>query len=99
MSRSEVQTLIEAAPGQLKLHLLLMLNCGFTQQDVADLGQEEVDWLAGMISRRRSKTGDHVTVPMVSYRLWPETFELLRRFRSGGCSPTWNDAVCSKTRS
>ena len=58
MSRSEVQTLIEAAPGQLKLHLLLMLNCGFTQQDVADLGQEEVDWLAGMISRRRSKTGD-----------------------------------------
>ncbi len=40
----EVKRLLAAARGQLKLHILLMLNCGMTQQDISDLRPSEVDW-------------------------------------------------------
>ncbi|SIO67782.1 Site-specific recombinase XerD [Singulisphaera sp. GP187] len=76
----EVAKLITAAPGQLKLHLLLMINCGMTQIDISDLHPSEVDWKRGRIKRKRSKTEDHEHVPTVEYPLWPRTWELLQRF-------------------
>ncbi len=80
----EAIKLVEAAPGQLKLHLLLMLNCGFTQSDISSLRHDEIDLKAGMIARQRSKTrvrhGD--SVPKVVWTLWPITLELLRKYRS-----------------
>jgi integrase len=79
----EVRRVITAAPGQLKLHLLLMLNCGMTQQDVSDLQDDEVDWQEGRVVRKRSKTSDNENVPVVNYKLWPLTWTLLRRYRSG----------------
>lgn len=79
----EVRRVIGEAPGQLKLHLLLMANCGFTQQDVSDLADDEVDWSGGRIIRKRSKTGDKESVPTVEYPLWPLTWELLQKHRSG----------------
>ena len=82
MTPDEVRTIIEAAPGQLKLHLLFMLNFRFLQQDVSDLAWAEVDWENGRITRKRSNTDDKAGVPTLSYRLWPQTLELLRRFRS-----------------
>lgn len=39
----EVQRVITEAPDQLKLHLLLMVKCGFTLTDVSDLLDAEVD--------------------------------------------------------
>ena len=80
----EVQTALEKATGQLRLHLLLMLNCGMTQRDISDLKDEEVDWNAGRIRRKRSKTANHDNVPVVEYLLWPRTFDLLKEYRSGG---------------
>jgi integrase len=80
---AEVQQVIKEAPGKLKLALLLMANCGFTQADVSDLGDEEVDWQSGRITRKRSKTGEWENVPVVCYKLWPQTFELLKKYRSG----------------
>ena len=77
----EVRTLVDASTGQLTLHLLLMINCGFTQQDVADLVQDEIDWKLGTITRKRSKTRQHEDVPTVTYRLWKRTFELLKQHR------------------
>lgn len=72
----EARQMIEQAPGQLRLHLLLMLNCGFYQSDIADLRHAEID--GGYITRQRSKTRHHGDcVPTVSYRLWPVTLELL----------------------
>jgi integrase len=59
-----------------------MLNCGFTQQDIADLHPSEVDWEQGRIRRKRSKTSDRDKVPVVDYILWRETFDLLIRYRS-----------------
>jgi integrase len=83
MTVEEVRTLIEKAKGQFRLHLLLMLNCGFTQKDISDLRQDEVDWAVGRIVRKRGKTARHANVPTVEYVLWPETFALLRAHRSG----------------
>jgi integrase len=77
MTPEEVKGLIEAAPGQLKLHLLLMANCGYTQTDIAELRPDQVDWKAGRIKRKRSKTENHADVPEVDYKLWPVTLALL----------------------
>ena len=79
----EFRLLMKHATGQTPLHLLLMANCGMTQIDVAELRDSEVDWSAGRIVRKRSKTEGHGQVPVVDYKLWPRTFELLRSHRSG----------------
>jgi len=71
-----------AASDCTKLYILLMLNCGMTQGDISDLLVTEVDWTAGTITRKRSKTADHKGVPTVKYSLWPETLRLLRQERA-----------------
>jgi integrase len=60
-----------------------MANCGMTQVDVSNLRDDEVDWAAGRITRKRSKTADCENTPEVCYKLWPLTFELLKQYRSG----------------
>jgi integrase len=82
MTAEEVRTIIDQAKGQLKLHLLLMANCGMTQKDVSDLRHDEVDWEKGRITRKRSKTKTEKRVPTLSYKLWPITLEHLERHRS-----------------
>jgi len=76
---SEITTLLTQAADRTKLYVLLMLNCGMTQKDVADLQSAEVDWEQARITRRRSKTRHHGSVPVVSYPLWPKTLRLLRQ--------------------
>ncbi len=77
-----IRKFYQEARGQLRLHLLLGLNCGMIAQDISDLQDEQVDWELGRITRKRSKTSDK-DVPVVTYQLWPETLELLRKHRSG----------------
>jgi hypothetical protein len=83
----EFQMVLAKATGQLPLHLLLMANCGMVQQDISDLLDAEVVWnadgTADRIIRKRSKTSDHKTVPVVNYKLWPTTAALMKRWRSG----------------
>jgi hypothetical protein len=82
MPVEDVRRLISTATGQLRLHLLLMANCGFTQKDISDLHPSELQ--AGYLVRKRSKTRDEDNdVPEVRYKLWPETAALLERHRSG----------------
>jgi integrase len=83
MSVEQVTTLLDHATGQLKLHMMLMLNCGFTQVDITDLLQSEVDWTKGRITRRRSKatSGGYSKAPVVTWQLWAQTFDLLQRHR------------------
>jgi integrase len=81
-NNSEIQDLLKNSHGQLKLHLLLMLNCGFTQKDLSDLRHDQIDLKAGTISRKRSKTKNKKSVPKVTYRLWPVTVRELRKWRS-----------------
>jgi hypothetical protein len=54
-----------------------------TQLDIAELRDGEVRWSEGRIVRKRSKTDDEEGVPVVNYKLWTRTLELLRKHRSG----------------
>jgi integrase len=79
----EVTQSLDAATDRTKLYILLMLNCGMTQKDIADLLKTEVDWDDGRVTRKRSKTKKHKNVPIVSYKLWPETLRLLLQEQAG----------------
>jgi integrase len=81
-TKDEIKCLLAAAPDRTRLYILLMLNCAMTQKDIADLLISEVDWSAGRIIRKRSKTADEENVPVVNYVLWPETIRLLRQERA-----------------
>ncbi len=81
-SLEETRSLVEAAREQVRLLILLALNCGMTQVDISDLRHQEVDWEAGRLRRKRSKTSHHKKAPEVEYLLWPETVELLKLLRS-----------------
>ena len=79
---AEAKALMGKAREPVRLLILLALNCGMTQSDISDLHPDEVDWEAGRLRRKRSKTAHHKNAPEVEYLLWPETFELLKRLRS-----------------
>lgn len=83
-TKQEITKLLNESSDRTKLYILLMLNCGMTQKDIADLQHSEFDWDAGRIIRKRSKTRKHGTVPEVNYKLWPETVRLLKQERSRG---------------
>jgi integrase len=81
----EFQAILQAAHlDRIKLMVLLGANCGMTQKDSSDLLDREVDWEAGYIQRRRSKSQQVHAAPVVRWKLWPTTLELLRKCRSGG---------------
>ena len=69
-------------PDTFRLWALLGLNCGMTN---ADLGQttwgqiDQINETTWLLTRRRAKTGDNPNSPTVTYKLWPETIELLKR--------------------
>jgi integrase len=81
-SADELAALWGAVKNQSRLHVLLCLNCGMLAKDVNDLRHDEVDWSAGVVTRKRSKTAEHEEVPVVRYKLWARTFELLKEYRS-----------------
>jgi hypothetical protein len=65
-------------PEDFQLFLLLMLNCGFTNTDVASLLKSECNLHEGRIVRQRTKTRRHANPPVVNYKLWPKTLALLK---------------------
>jgi integrase len=77
-SNAEVKTLLDAAKGQHRLHILLALNTGMNPADIAHLQRAEVDLTNGRITRRRHKTRRQKHTPLVCYPLWPLTLKLLR---------------------
>jgi integrase len=83
---AEVRGLLAACDSfseRMKLFLLLMLNCGMYQNDIAELRSDEVHWKAGTLTRARSKTRERGG-PVVTYKLWPETLALLKKYRAEG---------------
>ena len=75
----EIQKLWPDAPKRMQLYILLGLNCGYKQADMASLKHEMIDWKAGFIKRFRHKT----TTPQI-HKLWPQTLELLGAEKSEG---------------
>jgi integrase len=77
----QVREIVRDCKGILKLHVLLMLNCGMTQRDISDLKPDE--YQEGRITRRRSKTSKRNT-RIVSWKLWECTRHLLGQFKQEG---------------
>lgn len=73
----DVLKIYNAASDRMKLCILLMLNCGYGAAEIGSLKRSEVDFVSGRISRKRSKTKKHKTTPVVSYKLWGRTLDLL----------------------
>ncbi|MHC4402140.1 MAG: tyrosine-type recombinase/integrase [Planctomycetota bacterium] len=73
LEAGEVRALIEAAKPQLKAMILLGVNCGYGNNDCAELSVSAVDLDGGWITFGRPKTGIKRRCP-----LWPETIEALR---------------------
>lgn len=71
--------LADTVPERWRVCFYLMLNCGMYAGDVSNLKPEEVDWDNGTITRKRSKTAKHESTPTITYKLWPETFALLKK--------------------
>ena len=80
----QVRLMLEKATERTRLFVLLMLNLGAYQADISQIGEEEVDWTAGTVTRPRSK---HPKGPVVKYKLWPETLDLLKKYRAKGERP------------
>lgn len=77
----EIKSFLKEATGRPRLYILLMLNCGMYQTDISNIRHDEVNWRTGTITRKRSKTKKHASVPVVCYKLWKETLQLLREYR------------------
>ncbi|MGE0378590.1 MAG: tyrosine-type recombinase/integrase [Planctomycetaceae bacterium] len=70
---SELRRIIAAATQPLKAMILLGLNCGFGNTDVATLPQKAVDLDSGWVTFPRPKTQVQRRCP-----LWPETVAAIR---------------------
>jgi len=77
----EIQQVFAELKCESRLHFLLMLNCGFQGMDIANLLNTEIDLVARTITRKRSKTKDEENTPVVTYRLWDDTFDLLMLYK------------------
>jgi integrase len=69
----EVRRLVAAADIQVRAHVLLGINCGFGNADVATVPLTAIDLDAAMIDFPRPKTGIPRRCP-----LWPETVAAIR---------------------
>lgn len=77
---TKMQSLFRVATDRCRLYLLLGLNTGFTQVDIANLKRSEILETDGdtFIVRRRDKTS-HQNDFATKHYLWPETATLLRQ--------------------
>lgn len=75
----ELRRLLHAADYPLKAMLLLGINCGFGNRDIATLGLAALDLDGGWCVHPRPKTGIERRCP-----LWPETVKRLRRWLADG---------------
>lgn len=78
-TNEEITAMMDKASDTHKLLMLLMLNCGMTQKDIADLRRDQIDFEAGTITRRRSKMLRNNKAPKVTYKLWQSTLEQLKQ--------------------
>jgi integrase len=78
-TEEQIQTALKATSGEMRLFVLLGLNCGMYSSDISALRQDDVDWEEGRITWTRVKSK---VTNQLSYKLWPETFELLKAHRT-----------------
>ncbi len=74
----EIKTLLERATDRTRLYIMLLLNTGMQNADIAALTWDMVDFKSGRITKAREKTN----AIKVSWKLWPETLRLLKQEKS-----------------
>ena len=84
----ELRSILATAPQPLRAMILLGINCGFGQTDVANLPASAVDLAGGWIDYPRPKTGIERRCP-----LWQETKEALREAMKATPKPSGGDEV------
>jgi integrase len=82
LSLADITSFYKRGSPLLATCILLSLNCGFNQVDIATLKHSEVDWDHGTITKRRVKTGGYDNVPTITWKLWPTTWRHLQENRS-----------------
>ena len=70
----ELHQLLDAADPQIRAMIMLGLNAGFGNSDVANLPRRSVDLASAWLRFPRPKTGIQRRIP-----LWPETVDALRK--------------------
>jgi integrase len=71
---SEVHQILEGCEADIHAMVLLGLNCGFGNSDVANLPETAIDFENGWVDYPREKTGIERRIP-----LWPETISAIRK--------------------
>jgi integrase len=74
---ADVRDFLGSLPDRLRLYALLAANCGMNNCDIGKLTENQIDFTARTLTRKRVKTGKHKKVPTVTYWLWDETLQLL----------------------
>jgi integrase len=82
-TKEEIDLLLKHSPPKIRTGIMLMLNCGMTQIDVAALQGCDIDWDKGRIITTRSKLrkikkNAKTAPPKTNWILWDSTFELLK---------------------
>jgi integrase len=80
---NEIHAMLDTAFGQLRAMILLGINCGFGNEDVATLRLDALDLEKGWGRHPRPKTGTERRC-----KLWPETIEALRDVIGARKTPT-----------
>jgi integrase len=93
--REEVLRILDAVDVQMKAMVLLGVNCGFGNTDVASLPQAALNLETGWVNFPRPKTGIQRRVP-----LWPETTTALKEALASRPAPADQAAsdLCFLTR-
>jgi integrase len=74
LGAAEIQTLMDAANIPMKAMILLGVNCGLGNNDVALLESSHIDFKNGWIDYPRPKTGVQRRA-----KIWPETIEAIKK--------------------
>lgn len=88
-----IKKFISSLPDHLKLYALLALNCAMNNEDIALLEHRQIDLRKKTLTRKRIKTTEWVNVPTVTYYLWDETIELLKKTMSKNSKYVLTDAA------
>lgn len=75
----EIKKFLNCLPDRLKIYSLLALNCAMNNKDIAFLEHSQIDLRKKTLTRKRIKTTSWVNVPTVTYYLWNDTIELLKK--------------------
>jgi len=76
-TKEEFLAAIGKMPAPYPCYLMLFLNCGFRHVDLGELRKSDYHKNEGRIVIQRNKLNQQDTAPVISYKLWKKTVELL----------------------